>query len=120
VITLVIANDPTTGWYLVDSAPYVDTTVVPALEQQFDGSICVPGMDALENALGAQANSFRIGMQSARGGANGCRYFLRSGDGASKGNFIWRFGVLLAGDASAHTLLPPLPVAQADEIAAAG
>jgi hypothetical protein len=37
-----------------------------------------------------------------------------------QGHFIWRFGVLLAADASAHSTLPALPVALPADLAAVG
>ena len=39
-------------------------------------------------------------------------------NGIYQGKLLWRFGVLLAGDDAAHTLLPNLPLAPAEEIAA--
>ncbi len=39
-------------------------------------------------------------------------------DGINAGSFVWRFGVLLAADAEAHDLLPYLPLAPSNELAA--
>jgi hypothetical protein len=36
------------------------------------------------------------------------------------GSYVWRFGVLLAADAQAHSILPALPRASPAEIAAVG
>jgi hypothetical protein len=36
------------------------------------------------------------------------------------GHYIWRWGVLLAADAQAHTLFPSLPIAPQSEITAVG
>ena len=41
-------------------------------------------------------------------------------NGIYQGKLLWRFGVLLAGDDSSHALLPSLPLAPAEEIAAVG
>jgi hypothetical protein len=50
----------------------------------------------------------------------GCVLDLVASDRSEHGRFVWRFGVLLAADAPAHTTLPFLPLAPATEIVAAG
>ncbi len=52
-------------------------------------------------------------------GVEGCE--LRGQiNGVDQGRYVWRFGVLLAADASAHFNQPTLPVAPESEIAAVG
>jgi hypothetical protein len=53
-------------------------------------------------------------------GLEGCELALQTAQGANAGHFVWRFGVLLAADRPAHTLLPSLPLAPASELAAVG
>jgi hypothetical protein len=54
-------------------------------------------------------------------GPLGCRFVLNDELGQpNNGLFVWRFGVLLAGDAKAHQLIPALPIAPPRETAEAG
>ncbi len=48
----------------------------------------------------------------------GCEMVPRDSSGTAHGKLIWRFGVLLAGDESAQAMLPDLPLAPPEEIAA--
>jgi hypothetical protein len=52
-------------------------------------------------------------------GIEGCELQAQTPQG-QQGLFLWRFGVLLAADDSAHTMQPALPIASPDEIAAVG
>jgi hypothetical protein len=58
--------------------------------------------------------------ESFNRGIEGCEIIVRQNgeNGAYLGKLIWRFGVLLAGDDQAHALLPALPLAPPDEVAA--
>ena len=62
----------------------------------------------------AQA-AFGVG-PGTNNGVEGCLISLQVND--SDGLFLWRFGVLLAADDGAHAMLPDLPIALPEAIAA--
>jgi hypothetical protein len=78
--------------------------------------VCPLGVDLLDSyQQGKNVSEAIIGERP-----QSCAFQMMDLTGATLGLVIWRFGVLLAGDAAAHQLLPALPLAPASEIAAAG
>jgi hypothetical protein len=85
------------------------------------------GDDARCQAAQAALSAYGVGnfftyyswqMTEKRVGPLGCTFTLDSSQYA--GFFVWRFGVLLAADTTAHRLLPALPIAPPREVAEAG
>ena len=96
-----------TGWH-----PSADTN----LSARMPAFLCDNGMAILEQrVLAPGVQGVNIG-PVANKGVEGCLISLQVND--SKGLFLWRFGVLLAANAGAHTILPDLPIASPAAIAA--
>jgi hypothetical protein len=93
--------DPSGGWRLAEGGSLPDPQMWPpnTLDQ----------CSAAARLLGGLLSS---GVRSFSSGVEGCQLQ------ANSGTFIWRFGVLLAADAQAHTMLPALPIASPAEISA--
>jgi hypothetical protein len=83
-----------------------------------DGTLCDAGIYAL-NALVPRIRG-DIATVVRNSGPFGCVIALQMQTLGHDGNFIWRFGVLLAADIEAHDTLPALPIATAAEIAEVG
>lgn len=98
------------GWHLAAD---------PNLSQQMQDELCETG----KAILGQRYLEFSgVSILSDRG-AQGCLLSLQTsanGNVQDIGTFLWRFGVLLAADAGAHTFRPDLPIASRTAIAAAG
>jgi hypothetical protein len=123
----------TSGWAVAEGAPGPYTT---DLQTQLMSESCQGGIAVLQalvekSSLAGQQLSYR---QGAAGGAlgaptDGCAISAESqgnnplapnGGAKQYGRYVWRWGVLLAADAQAHTLFPSLPIAPKSEIAAVG
>jgi len=114
-------DDRTSSWRV--TAP--DTPVLNAstLDDDLRASLCGGGFTQLTDIT--QARQLTTGQYSDHG-VEGCLIlaapngFSFSGSGTppppDAGQFVWRFGVLLAANAAAHTLAPDLPLAPPDEI----
>jgi hypothetical protein len=114
--TLPLRYDAVRGWQPLDvnsdsRLPFLD------LADSLDGGICGAGLFLL-TAMVQQRNDYASTQR--RLGAVGCAYSLHTPTLGSDGNFIWRFGVLLAADLDAHGNLPALPIATPAEIAEVG
>lgn len=92
-----------TGWRLA-----ADTD----LKAEMPALLCDNGM----TILGHRVSSGRSMGPLTNKGVEGCLISVQTSD--SSGTFLWRFGVLLAADAGAHTILPDLPIASPAAIAA--
>jgi hypothetical protein len=109
-LRLTLAYDLRTGWHLSDLMLFGQGPNGPPLD------ICGGGAAALQQSLGP--NGYGEGWKNAGERAvAGCELDVQDQNGVIA-HFIWRFGVLLAANAPAHTLLPALPIAPPDEIAA--
>jgi hypothetical protein len=113
LITLYLAYDQTQGWH--------ETSVAgtPSERDQLAGLNCATGASLLQ----LQVSRTIIGngddwesIALVDHGVEGCILLLLQ-NRTIVGHFLWRFGVIMAADAQAHTTLPTLPVAPQDEIA---
>jgi hypothetical protein len=100
--------DDGTGWNLA-----ADTDLNTAVQ----AAICYTGWAILDERL-LDINTGYSGTNTSHISAAGCQISVQSTTKGT-GSFLWRFGVLLAANANAHTLLPDLPVASQAELAAA-
>lgn len=98
-------------WTISQLAP------VPNFAGQLQDTFCSTGETILQQGVGYDPSSW-IATNSGQG-APGCDIHLYLKN-TFQGTFLWRFGVLLAGDAQAHATDPQLPVAPPEEVAAAG
>jgi hypothetical protein len=72
---------------------------------------CETGLNLLSARLDAtQGGGGSLGAGATGHTLDGCQYSVATASGGTA-VFVWRFGVLLAADASAHALLPALPIA---------
>ena len=104
-----LVYDERTGWSLAPSSlsePYVN----PPDPGEVD---CQTGSRVLFQLLQAGG----VGESSTESQKlTGCKITLQDLAGANRGVFIWRFGVLLAADETAHQALPSVPIAPQAEI----
>jgi hypothetical protein len=90
----------------------------PATEQDI---LCTAAQTAMAEYSVAGFNPPSPGrVTEGRVGPLGCTFTISDQSGNDVGLFIWRFGVLLAGDPTAHRTIPALPIAPPREIAEAG
>ncbi len=98
------------GWQIAQpnslTGPPLDPTVV------LPHVACLTGLLLLNDQISSTRQ-----MTVADHGVEGCLYALQANT-QDLGQFLWRFGVLLAADAKAHATLPALPVAPPEEITA--
>ncbi|HLV97803.1 MAG TPA: hypothetical protein VKT82_03910 [Ktedonobacterales bacterium] len=115
LLSLVLSYTAATGWRLG-----LALVSQPGLSAQLSQLFCDTGIQMLtqvqSKALGGAG--WGVNVLHDRGAA-GCALELTQGT-ADEGHFVWRFGALLAGDASAHQAFPTLPVASPAELAAVG
>jgi hypothetical protein len=117
-IVLFLAPDAKAGWQISQQE------IVPGfatIHDQQSASLCLIGNFLLQQ----RQPTASVGLLHDHGVA-GCELSLQQPDPAQPqtlldlGNVIWRFGVLLAAGDKAHALLPDLPIASAEAIAAVG
>jgi hypothetical protein len=118
-LAVFLSYDQKVGWQVLQQevVPGYDT-----LQNQFSAVFCSAGFQLLSSLQ--QSNSF-LEIEHDHGIA-GCEVSLQQITTAQPittldlGHFVWRFGALLAADDKAHALLPSLPIASPEEIAAVG
>ncbi len=98
------------GWQFAQPNSLTGPRLDPA--DELPRVACLTGLLLLSD----QVNSTKQ-VTAADHGVAGCLYQLQA-QTQDLGQFLWRFGVLLAADAKAHTTLPDLPLAPLEEIAA--
>jgi hypothetical protein len=101
---------PSDGWRLADVGSLPD----PLTTAQNSASSCDTAFMLLSRLLAGGFGGSALGNNAAEG----CEIQLSVQSGGGSATFIWRFGVLLAADAQAHTMLPALPIASPAEISA--
>ena len=112
-VALVPDNNGDGGWHVWPPSlrPSVATPQAALASTLCDWAsvfrVALPGVPSPPN-VGAQVGP----------GIEGCAFDLQALDGTPAGTLVWRFGVLLAGDATAHARYPALPLASADELSA--
>ncbi len=110
VIEKLLAYDPVTGWSLSDQP----------LPDEISGANSIGSMDCETGSqVLQQLSQSATGFSSAISGGEGIEGCLITGgstDTSNSGTFVWRFGVLLAADDTAHQSLPDLPIAPQAEI----
>ncbi len=114
-LRLVLRADPVNGWD-VDQQRTEQLNGF-GLPFALPATICRAGADVLAKRV--TLNPYSLSVVSDHG-LVGCELHLTSGDGASQGYYVWRFGVLLAADARAQVLRPDLPLAPPSALIAVG
>ncbi len=115
-VSLLLAYDAQQGW-TVDQRGMQQLAgfdLSAALAQ----TACNVDIGELSSAAQQQGDTILSAVHDNR--IEGCEFALQTAQGTNAGHFVWRFGVLLAADGPAHTLLPALPLAPASELAAVG
>ncbi|HEU5199872.1 MAG TPA: hypothetical protein VFU32_09555 [Ktedonobacterales bacterium] len=110
-----LTYDTATGWRIQPEA------IVPALTplDQVGNLDCATGTMLAQQLIQRLNPQFLFSLETSyHRQLSGCEIVPRDSGDTAHGKLIWRFGVLLAGDESAQTLLPNLPLAPPDEIAA--
>ena len=110
IVEKLLAYDPATGWSLSDQP-------LP------DGISGVNDIGSMDCDTGAQVllqlfqspPDFSFAISNGEG-IEGCLITGEAADTSNTGSFVWRFGVLLAADDTAHQSLPNLPIAPPAEI----
>jgi hypothetical protein len=121
------------GWAVAEGAPgpFMADLQMQLMSGSCQGGIAVLQALAEKSSLAGQQLSYS---QGAAGGVlgtstDGCAISAESqgnnpltpnGGAKQYGRYVWRWGVLLAADALAHTFFPSLPIAPKGEIAAVG
>jgi hypothetical protein len=113
-IPITLAYNAATGWQI---APQSSGQF---LQNQLASAVCQTGAEMLQvqQARYLSGVGWNVSTLSQRG-LVGCEYQLMYNN-ANQGVFVWRFGVLLAADPTAHNTLPTLPIASPKDIAAVG
>lgn len=120
-VTLFLTYSPDGGWNTIMGSAVGDKGF-PTLASRLDLSLCDAGSTWMQHlaqpALSANTSS---SMEMFTGhGLQGCELQLdmQQGNGTQAARFLWRFGALLSENATAHQLVPSIPMAPSDEIAA--
>jgi hypothetical protein len=113
LLRVFLSYNKTTGWQI---APLSSSTL--SLKNQMTQLICSTGIQMLgiERARFLSGQGWDMAPLHDQG-VQGCELELTQ-NSSDEGHFLWRFGALLAADAKAHSILPMLPVASPDELAA--
>jgi hypothetical protein len=100
-------------WQTVNFGPTVAATPVLSNECATGANLLIAQVQAVYGSIPA------FGFGGGKSTLEGCAITTTmAASGGSASVFIWRFGVLLAADASAHALLPALPLAPPSAIQA--
>ena len=112
-LTLFLSYVPATGWQ-------VELLSSVQLSQHLTQLVCTTGMQMLAGELAGPLGNQGWDLTVLHDqGVQGCELEAAQ-QGSDEGQFVWRFGVLLAADAQAHSILPLLPIASSAEVAAVG
>lgn len=113
-IPITLAYDAATGWQI---APQSSGQF---LAEQLANAVSETGAEMLlaQQARYLSGEGWNVSILHQQGIA-GCELSLEQNN-VDQGHFVWRFGVLLAADALAHSTLPTLPIASPDDLAAVG
>ena len=103
-----------TGWRVEPEA--ITPTLTPL--DQVGNLNCVTGTTLAQQLLQQQLEQHWSLENTHYQQVAGCEIALRDSSDIVRGKLIWRFGVLLAGDEAAQAMLPDLPLAPPEEIAA--
>jgi hypothetical protein len=108
-MNLFLSRTAAGDWTISQNAPVAHVTY------QLQGTFCQIGASILLHTLTTDASASTVTRFDR--GVQGCELSAFV-NGVSQGTFLWRFGVLLAADATARATSPQLPVAPPEEIAA--
>ncbi len=113
-IPITLAYDAATGWRLAPQS------AGQYMADQLANMACITGAGMLQVEQARYLSGLGWNVQTLRQqGTAGCEYQLFQNN-TNYGQFVWRFGVLLAADATAHNTFPTLPIASPEDIAAVG
>jgi hypothetical protein len=117
MLTLYLTYDNSTGWQVGLLSPQ-------QLEQDLTQVVCPTGSNVLASLAQQTADQLYWTVTTLHDrGLDGCELSLQVNSGenpADQGEFIWRFGALMAANEQAHLTLPQLPMATPADLAAAG
>lgn len=121
-LQLRLAYDSSAGWRADTTASSEAASPMQSVTSQLDGVMdpCSQGMQMVSLAVGPGGQNGLTSTGALSGVLEGCAITVVSQTGHAQGQFIWRFGALLAADAGAYALLPTLPMAPVAEIKAVG
>ncbi len=113
LLNLLLAYDAATGWRIASQLTEADK-----LSQQLAQLVCSTGVQILsaEQVRSLSGEGWAVAIVHNQGIA-GCELALTLNHN-DQGHFVWRFGALLAADASAHSAFPTLPIASSADLAA--
>jgi hypothetical protein len=113
-VPITLAYDAATGWQIApqSSGQFLTNELAEAVRETGAEMLQV------EQARYLSGEGWDVQTLHQQGTA-GCEYQLVQNN-VAQGQFVWRFGVLLAADAAAHNTLPTLPIASPEDIAAVG
>ena len=100
-VQVMLVAQPAGGWAVVGAI--TPDGSVDATFGSWNDLLCAAGMDVLQAITQAYRGYVNV-IQNR--GITGCELLLRAVDSPATGRFIWRCGVLLAADQSAHASLP--------------
>lgn len=112
LVRIYLAYDQTQGWHVV--SPNGAGSIADLIQQLY----CTTGVEMLqvETARFLTSEGWAATPLTSKG-VEGCLLDLQQNN-LEKGHFLWRFGVIMAADDTAHATLPALPVAPPEELAA--
>jgi hypothetical protein len=117
-LSVTLAYHAGLGWYAPRSA-----RITGRLRSEVAFGLCLDGAALLSSTPAlAQAEAMIVAEESG-GTLAGCSLKVRLLSGQQRSadlRVLWRFGALLAADPASHALLPGLPLASSEEVAAVG
>lgn len=117
MLTLYLTYDGSTGWQVGLLAPQ-------QLSQDLTQVVCPTGSNVLASLAQRASDQLYWTVTTLHDrGLDGCELSLQVNSGENSGDqgeFVWRFGALMAANAQAHLTLPRLPMAAPADLAAVG
>jgi hypothetical protein len=117
VLSLYLMYDASTGWQ-------IGLLSQQQLDQDLTQLVCPTGSNVLTSLAQRASDQLYWTVTTVRDhGLDGCKLSLQVNSGensADHGEFIWRFGALMAANEEAHLTLPQLPLATPADLAAVG
>jgi hypothetical protein len=117
MLSLYLTYDGSTGWQVGLLSPQ-------QLDQDLTQVVCPTGSNVLASLAQRASDQLYWTVTTLHDrGLDGCEFSLQVNSGENSGDqgeFVWRFGALMAANAQAHLTLPQLPMAMPADLAAVG